>query len=309
MAQYRQSKYTRGDVDGGNAPSLSVRDVVGKQYDESYEAARQNFVPTRGRGGKRPTNARRSYNVKRTESMRVTRGKESIRQISEALDAKLGVGLKEAEDALNQTEANRTMKAVTLLVTTRTMGFCAAHIYFQCSAQRNPVYCNIYAFYRVNLALFEARLYNIRKIQVAPIQHADEVYEVPTRQDFLQVTQTVNAYPDKIGRVIKALGPVTEGEYLSHTLQHALSIALSVTEAEKQERFSETFYAKFDESVSVKPRSTSRSDRERHSARRTADARTSNYVSGQQYRTSHSTNVSYLSKYEGCPNHGRTEVL
>jgi hypothetical protein len=53
MAQYRQSKYTRGDVDGGNAPSLSVRDVVGKQYDESYEAARQNFVPTRGgRGGK-----------------------------------------------------------------------------------------------------------------------------------------------------------------------------------------------------------------------------------------------------------------
>jgi len=37
------------------------------------------------------------------------------------------------------------------------------------------------------------------------------------------------------------------------TLQHTLSIALSVTEAEKQEWFSETFYAKFDESVSIKP--------------------------------------------------------
>jgi len=79
------------------------------------------------------------------------------------------------------------------------------------------------------------------------------------------------------------------------TLQHALSIALSVREAEKQERFSETFYAKFDESVSVKPRSTSRSDRERQSVRRTADARPSNYMSGQQFRTSHSTNKSVTS--------------
>jgi hypothetical protein len=80
------------------------------------------------------------------------------------------------------------MKAVTLLVTTRTMGFCAAQIYFQSSAQRNPVYCNIYAFYRVNLAMFEAKLYAVRKIQEAPIQHADEVYEVPTRPEFQQVT-------------------------------------------------------------------------------------------------------------------------
>lgn len=103
------------------------------------------------------------------------------------------------------------MKTVTLLVTTRTMGICASQIYFQGSAQRNPVYCNIYAFYRVNLAIFEAKLYNVRKIQEAPIQHADEVNEVPTRPEFLQVTQTVNAYPDQIGRVIKAVGPFTEG--------------------------------------------------------------------------------------------------
>ena len=134
-----------------------------------------------------------------------------MRQITEALDAKLGVGLKEVEDALNQIEANKTMKAVTLLVTTRTLGFCAAQIYFQSSAQRNPVYCNIYAFYRVNLALFEARLYNICKIQEAPTQHADEIYEVPTRPDFMQIAQTVNAYPDQVGRLVKATGPRTEG--------------------------------------------------------------------------------------------------
>ena len=43
-----------------------------------------------------------------------------MRHITEALDVKLRVGLKEVEDALNQIEANKTMKAVTLLVTTRT---------------------------------------------------------------------------------------------------------------------------------------------------------------------------------------------
>jgi hypothetical protein len=40
------------------------------------------------------------------------------------------------------------------------------------------------------------------------------------------------------GRQIRYLNP--------QTLQHALSIALSVREAEKQERLIETFYAKFD---------------------------------------------------------------
>jgi hypothetical protein len=134
-----------------------------------------------------------------------------MRRITEALDAKLGVGLKEVEDALNQIEANKTTKAVTHLVTTRTLGFCAAQIYFQSSAQWNLVYCSIYAFYQVNLALFETRLYNIRKIQEEPIQFADEVYEVPTRPDFMQIAQTVNAYPDQVGRMIKAVGPITKG--------------------------------------------------------------------------------------------------
>jgi hypothetical protein len=109
-------------------------------------------------------------------------------------------------------EANQTLVAVTVPVTTRTLGFCAAQIYFQSGAQQNPVYCNIYAFYRVNLALFEARLYNIRMIQEAPIQHPEEVYEMPTRPDFMQICQTVNAYPDQVGRMIAAAGPISEGE-------------------------------------------------------------------------------------------------
>jgi hypothetical protein len=119
--------------------------------------------------------------------------------------------MREVEDALNKIEANKTLKAVTLLATTRTIGFCAAKIYFQSSAQTNPVYCNIYAFYRVNLEMFEAKLSNIRRIQEAPTQMAEKVYEIPARPHFLLVTQTVKAYPDQIGQVLKSVGPITGG--------------------------------------------------------------------------------------------------
>jgi hypothetical protein len=96
-----------------------------------------------------------------------------MKQLSEGLDSKLGVGMKEVEDAIAQIEANQTLTAVTTLVTR--LGFCAAQIYFQVSAQRNPVYCDIYAFYRVNLSIFETRLTSIRSIQEAPYQRAANI--------------------------------------------------------------------------------------------------------------------------------------
>jgi hypothetical protein len=91
------------------------------------------------------------------------------------------------------------------------MGFCAIQIYFHCSKKRNPIYCDIYAFYRINLAMFEARLYYIRRNQELPTLNFKEVYDVPYRPEYLGVTATVNAYPDQIGRVLKAMGPINEG--------------------------------------------------------------------------------------------------
>lgn len=143
--------------------------------------------------------------------MRQVRGRETMKEIKEGLDSKLGVGLKEIEDALNRIEATKTMNAVTLLVTTRTMGFCAAQIYFHCSKQRNPVYCDIYAFYRINLAMFEAKLYYIRRNQELPTLNFQDIYDVPYRPEYLGVTSTITALPDQVARVLKALGPVHEG--------------------------------------------------------------------------------------------------
>jgi hypothetical protein len=122
------------------------------------------------------------------------------------------VGLKEIEDALNKIQATKTMNAVALLVTTRTMGFCASQIYFHASKQRTPVYCDIYAFYRINLSMFEARLYYIRRKQELPMLNFQQVYDVSYRPEYLRVTATINPYPDQIGRVLKALGPINEGD-------------------------------------------------------------------------------------------------
>jgi hypothetical protein len=137
-----------------------MRDVDASNYREQYKGSHSNFTPTRGRGRYRGkvTPARRSY-IKQTDQLRQNKRKETMMEVKEALGTKLGVDLKDTEDALNKIEATKTTNAITLLVTTRTMGFCAAHIYIQASKQRNPACFDICAFYRINLAMFEARLY------------------------------------------------------------------------------------------------------------------------------------------------------
>ena len=70
-------------------------------------------------------------------------------------------------------------------------------------------------------------------------------------------------------------------------IEQALSIALSVQEAENQERFNETFYTRFDDSVRLVSRSPSRSDREE--TRRSADAQAVNHLRGQRYESPRNT--------------------
>jgi hypothetical protein len=127
MAYNRRYQHTRGEDNTNVPPVHSLKDVVAMPWNQQYEAARASFGSQRYTG-RRVAAARRAYNTKRTDSLKSSRGKESMKQIQEGLDAKLAVGMKEVEDALNQIEANKTMKAVTILVTTRSLGFCAAQI-------------------------------------------------------------------------------------------------------------------------------------------------------------------------------------
>jgi GTP cyclohydrolase II len=66
-------------------------------------------------------------------------------------------------------------------------------------------------------------------------------------------------------------------------IEHALSIALTVQEAENQEKFNETFYTRFDDSVRLLSQSPSRPRREDGKYRRSGDTQAVNHLRGQCY--------------------------
>ena len=75
------------------------------------------------------------------------------------------------------------------------------------------------------------------------------------------------------------------------TMEQALKIALSVQEAEKQEKFNESFYASFDNSARMRSHSSSQTRPEGYQSRRSADAtRAVSHTPGQHQLTPRSTN-------------------
>ena len=74
-------------------------------------------------------------------------------------------------------------------------------------------------------------------------------------------------------------------------MEQALKTALLVQEAEKQEQFNESFYARFDNSVRMLSHSSSRTRPEGYQPRRSADAtRAVSHTPGQHHITPRSTN-------------------
>jgi hypothetical protein len=71
----------------GGRPSRNVRDVVNSDYRAQYNGAVQEFFPQQGRRNWHVAPSRRQYNMKRAEQMRVNKGKGTMKQVSEALDA------------------------------------------------------------------------------------------------------------------------------------------------------------------------------------------------------------------------------
>ena len=73
-------------------------------------------------------------------------------------------------------------------------------------------------------------------------------------------------------------------------LEQALSIALAVQEYEKQERFNESFYTRFDNSVRLLSSLPSRTYREDSKSRRFTGSQAVNHLRSQRYKPSHSSN-------------------
>ena len=68
-------------------------------------------------------------------------------------------------------------------------------------------------------------------------------------------------------------------------MELALRIALTVQEAKRQERFNESFYTQFEESVRLCSRSSSTASSESERQRQSADSQTGRYSHAQHYNT------------------------
>lgn len=208
----RNYKDTRGFLP--RRPQYTTAEVAQQNYDKQYEYAKENISTYKKQTApyKKQGPSRKSHNEQRTAQMRVTKGKEAMRSISEGLDAKIGVSLKELDDALNQIEANKTLVAITTIVSTRCIGFSACTMFRQAMTKRNPVLCTIYSYFRVTLAMVDVRLMEIRSTLKAPYQNQDMITNLEINPQLERTVKTINAYPVAIGKIINAIGPIEEGD-------------------------------------------------------------------------------------------------
>jgi len=88
----------------------------------------------------------------------------------------------------------------------------------------------------------------------------------------------ISGLAEKVGKHVRCQNP--------RNLEQALQIALAVQEAEKQEKFNESFYTRFENSVRLVSRSHGQTYRENGKSRHSADAHAQSYVRGQHGKTS-----------------------
>lgn len=204
---------TRGNTRrGGYMPYEWQSGSYRQQYEGSRGAIAQYSTPTpRGRGFQRG-GSRDSRNVQRVTNMREQKGLAVMRSTSEALDAKIGVGMKEVTEALNKIEANKTLVAITTIITTRGISFTAAQIYYHAAVKRNAVFASIYSFYRVSLAVLEVRIMEGRSMLTSPYQSDIPIDNPRSDPALTQVVSTLNAVPELVRKCVNAAGPIEEGQ-------------------------------------------------------------------------------------------------
>jgi len=101
-----------------------------------------------------------------------------------------------------------------------------------------------------------------------------------------------------VGRQMRCLNP--------QSIQQAVQFALSVQKAEKQESFNNSFYARFENSVSLQPKSSSQETSESERSRHVGVACTFHHTEGQHHTVPRSANMGTAS---GTRNEQTKEAL
>lgn len=155
---------------------------------------------------KRGSYARKRLQRGRVDSLRRDRGVIVDAELAKALQNKLFPGVKSEQSAADKLEVVSTLKAITLCITTRSMGFGTVTTFLAMMDLQNvPLRGDIYQFYRVSLAIFESKVQFCQRGVQMIVGNNDDYLRLNNTADFMQVCKTKAILPDPISRPINAI--------------------------------------------------------------------------------------------------------
>lgn len=185
-------------------------------YDESRRFVKQNKAPDRGRRPRRGGGpSRQNFQKNRVSEFRSTQNKITEADLAEDLRRKLFPGVKNGQSAMERLDAVNTLRAITLTVTTRAIGFGTASIFASLYEFNNvPVRGTIFQLYRISLAILEVKV-KVCQRSITSVQTNEEDYaRLITNEDMIQAVKGITMLPDQLTSVIKAVGKVKVGDKL-----------------------------------------------------------------------------------------------
>jgi hypothetical protein len=193
--------------------------TLSDDHNQMYEQQRQVVERTRNnrpyRGRNKVSRGRTDYNKQRMETMRGERSMVTENDLSEDLRRKLFPGIKNGESAMERLEAVNTAKAITLCITTRSMGFGTVNVFMALSEFQNiPIRGNIYQYYRISLALLQCKVMIAQRGVTAIMDNEEDYEHFLPNEDFISTVKGVIAMPDQITLPINQIGKVKVNDKL-----------------------------------------------------------------------------------------------
>lgn len=160
---------------------------------------------SRGRRGP----AHRSYQGGRVEQHRRQIGREVQDELATQLKKSLAPGAGDAISILARLEAKQTLKAISITITTRSIGFSVTMmLHHLTNFDRCPNEGTCYTMYRVYVAALECHLMTNKREQINISFHLDRYCSLTMNGDFISKAKSILIAPDSIARIINGVGIV-----------------------------------------------------------------------------------------------------
>ena len=169
----------------------------------------------RGGGLNRVAPSRRGYQRTRVESHREVRSDQTGVLYRQAVDRMLVPGLKEG-DAASRMEAVNMLRAITLTITTRSIGLGITHIFYKLfEFERVPLRGTIYQMYRSCLAVMEVKVIIANSAVTCVADHQDAYAPMRMTSDMIRTAKSILRVPDQIYTPVETIGIVKQFDMMN----------------------------------------------------------------------------------------------